>query len=248
MHSRTRSLWSAWSAWGQDTEWGETDARGRPLGNGCKIDRSTVSTGFPNLVFEEAAEMYHSGESKHAVFRAAYQAARELYIKIFVKGEEETHFNPATSVQHTEARILSVFADLGFLSESEVVRLFSASSKTLKLGKPTKLVIEDNTVLQGFPVGLRGAPAEELPSMRKIRVEFRVKNQIQETLMRPEHQIRKDQARELWALACDRQEAAAPAAVRPSARHSISTMEGLLAKAQEVEQASSRAGTASPRS
>ena len=183
--------------------------------------------------FPEAAELFH--DSKNVVFKAAYSSARDLFIQIN-KGERIQAFSPATHVRHTEARVLTVFVDLGFLTESEVTRLTQLSAKTLKLGKPTKLTIEDGSVLQGYPVSLRGVPATELPHIRKIRVEHRILNTLEETLMAPKDHIRQEQARELWQLACERQEEAAPSGVKAQSRHNLTSFEGIASKAAEIMQ------------
>ena len=186
------------------------------------------------MTFEEAASKMH--DSKEAMFRAAYFAAKEVYLRKISKKELGPSFLPETTVAHHEIRALTVFFDLGFLSEADVTRISQLSAKTLKIGKPTKLAIEDGSSLSGYPVNLRGVPSQEVPALRKLRVELRVQNVLEETLMKPDDQLRREQARELWDLACERQEDAAPTGVKPGSRGNMNSIEGILAKSAEILQ------------
>ena len=213
-------------------QWGQYDGRGRPLGPGCFVDMSTVAEGFPTMTFKQASEKYH--DKTNALFRPAYNAARAIKVKL-LKGESVTPVRPPSSVQNNTTRAVTVYVEMGFVTESDLIRLFKVGASALKMGKRVSLKIEDGTPLQGWLINLRGMPAAELASMRRVRIEHRAAINLQEKVLQAAQQIRAEQGADVWEVACGKQDqATAQGALSSKSRYSLPTLGSLQEKAQAV--------------
>ena len=98
--------------------------------------------------------------------------------------------------------MVSSYYEVGFLTESELVRYIGAGSKALGLGKPSTLQLEDGSgTLQGWHISLAGCPPHFVAAIRKIRVESSLSLAQYEILLSPLLQMRAEQAAETLCVA-----------------------------------------------
>ena len=194
----------------------------------------TAAEGFPKHSFSQLCSEYH--DKSKTVLRAAFAAAREAKQK--QNDGEEVTFEPPSNVTHSMSRVVKVSVQAAFLTESEVVKAFGVSSRTLRLGKPVPLQVEDASLAQGFLISMKGMPENVARAFRIVTTEFVSTNVLSETLMQAQRQIRKEQGTETWEVACSQQELQLPPSLKSTARHNMCTYEALLGRAQEIVEAS----------
>jgi hypothetical protein len=130
----------------QDKKWGETNARGDPVGDGCYICMAVISEGWPKLTWPEALERYNSGNASDKLFRVGVGLTSKHFEQLHADDNDDSPaFKPASSVDTTARTATQVFMDAGVLTEAELLReCKNVTVASLKGVKPRGSAIEKN--------------------------------------------------------------------------------------------------------
>ena len=210
-------------------KWGATDSKGEPVGDGCLLDMSTAVAGWPST-WEESSGRFHS----EPVFKAAFKAARAEKKRVMLT---ESKWNPPSGVVSTICRAREVYSKIGFLSESEVANLTGATAKALKL-TPGTVQLEDRPgeTLKGYYISLLGMPSKLRGAVRKIKLVWRIANQVDAYNLQPENQITQDQGLKLFHHMCDTAVETMDSALKTNNRSKLLSYEDMMQKATNLEQ------------
>ena len=169
----------------QGERWGNVDAAGASIGDGCLLCLSTASEGWPSDSWPELAKRFETDKTFKVAFKAAKAFRKNL-------GFDQV-WKPPSSVTSTICRVRSVYSEIGFITESELTKLCGVGSKALKL-KPGHIQLEDrNETLQGFYVSLFDIPSNFANGIRKIKLEWRTSTQHDTHRLSADRQIKQDQ-------------------------------------------------------
>ncbi len=187
----------------QDKKWGETNARGDPVGDGCYICMAVISEGWPKLTWPEALERYNSGNASDKLFRVGVGLTSKHFEQLHADDNDDSPaFKPASSVDTTARTATQVFMDAGVLTEAELLRecknVTVASLKGVKLQPVT---LEDGTETKGIIVTLKGLDLATILSMRKVRLYHDVSLSHREEILQPCMQIRQEQGMDIFEMA-----------------------------------------------
>ncbi|CAE8629750.1 unnamed protein product, partial [Polarella glacialis] len=153
-----------------------------------------------------------------------------------LKSETAVTLAPPSCVRHFSQARRVIYWEAGFVQESDVVRLTSHSSRGLKTGKVYTVDLEDGSVpMKGWQISLRGLPADELASLRKIRMETVIGVNHDEILLEQKTQLRQGQGVDLCQYARKKVVENDDAWVRSANRILLLTVEQLKRKAAQLD-------------
>lgn len=192
---------------------------------------TTALEGWPTETWPEFIVIYHSPEDK--VRKPAFKAARAVRKKL---GIMSFRWSPPSSVTSSVCRARKVFCDVGFLSESEVLKYFKVTAKQLGLTVSTLQLEDRRETLRGYYVSLAGVPANVVDALRRVRLSWKVKVQHSALRLQPEQQIRQEQGALLFQHFSDQQLDKADAKVHTVNRAKLVSFESLMDKGQNIMQ------------
>ena len=194
------------------------------------MDMATAVAAWPISSWEESSDRFH----KDPVFKAAFKAARAEKKKVM---QTESKWNPPSAVLSTICRSREVYTKVGFLSESEVANLTGSTAKALKLTAGT-VQLEDRPgeTLKGYYVSLLGMPSKLRGAVRKIKLVWRIANQVDAYNLEPQNQITQDQGLKLFHHVCDSAVETMDSALRTVNRSKLLTYDAMMDKAKNLEQ------------
>ena len=172
----------------QERKWAETDAKGRPIGQGCWVHVAVASQLFPDRDLLGLAEEYRESENPEVRFKM--DAASE----VLEKTKEIDVLLPASvSTQAREGH--EVYFEVAVVTNADLQRLTGMDDVT---GKKLNLV-ECNLNLEQhgacssvYFMSLRGCPLDELFSLRKVRVSASLATTLEEHHLRPSEMLSQD--------------------------------------------------------
>ena len=214
--------------------WGQYHNK-QPTGNLCYLDKCTLVEGWPQLSEDEAQKKYHSDAAWKGMFLGVQRVKKAQILNL----APPMKFPTPSEVEYTTARAISVYYEVGFVTESDITRITSMTAAALGLKKTnqTTVTVEDGTQVAGWIVSLEGVPSEELAAMRKLRLEQRVASQHSQLLLPRGKQLRQDQGIDMFNLISAKQlEDECPSSARPSSRGSVSSLAKLKRKAEGILQ------------
>lgn len=204
-------------------------------GDACKICKSVLVAGFPDVKWADAGRDFHDKSKKE--FKQQFLAAKAVWLKV----QEElgpAAFSPMSSVTVGNLQAVTTYYEAAFLTETDVVRLTGLASKALKLGNATTITLEDGvSTLNGFLVSLRGFNPSEAFGVRKIRFESKTEIKHAEHLLDASRQIRQGQGDALFRVAAAGQVDLLDSKMTPKNRVHLPDLEGLRKKATQIIEA-----------
>lgn len=211
-------------------KWGATDAKGEPVGDGCLLDMATAVAGWPESTWEVSSDRFHN----NPVFKAAFKAARAEKRRVM---QIESKWNPPSSVRSTICRCREVYSKVGFLSESEVANLTGSTAKALKL-TPGTVSLEDRPgeTLKGFYMSLHGMPPELRGAIRKIKLIWRIANQVDAYNLEPQNQITQDQPKKLFQRVCEKAVEGMDSGLRTVNKSKLLSYKAIMEKAKSLQE------------
>ena len=222
----------------QEGMWFDYDSKGNPLGAVCKLDGNTVMFGYPDSTIDAVAATYHSRDKESAMFKAGYHAARLIMGKIIERNALPSLL-PLSSVSASRAFEVTSYYELAFLTEGDLLKWTGCSSKSLRLGKPSTLQLEDGSggTISGWHLSMAGMPLDLLMSCRKVRISSNLTVIQSDELMRPDLQCRPEQAADTLKLALRTNHEGRATQERCSGRQHVKEFAALLDKADELKKA-----------
>jgi len=210
-------------------KWGATDAKGEPIGDGCLLDMATAVSGWPSSSWVESSSRFHS----EPVFKAAFKAARAEKKRVMLT---ESKWNPPSAVVSTICRAREVYSKIGFLSESEVAKLTGSTAKALKLtAGSVQLEDRPGEMLKGYYISLLGMPSKLRGAVRKIKLVWRISNQVDAYNLQPENQITQDQGLKLFHHMCDTAMETMDGGLKTVNRSKLISYDDMMDKAKNLE-------------
>ena len=143
-------------------------------------------------------------------------------------------WSPPSLVTSSVLRQREVYSKVGFLSESELVKVCGVSSKALKIS-PGQIMLEDrNEQLKGFYVSLLDCPEEVRKGIRKIKMTWAIRTEHQGLRLTPERQIRQEQGQLMFNYCVDQQLEKLDSGLKTVNRSKLPTVAELISRAQTL--------------
>jgi hypothetical protein len=177
----------------------------------------------PGLTWDDAVQKFNDIAEKY--FKGQMLVAIKIY-----DGEEVPTFGPLSRVTSDQSQGRMGFFDVGFLSDSECVRLTKLTSQKLKNATWT----EDGVDVKGTIVSLLGMPVDEIFAMRKVRIFQTIQLNLTEFLLSEEKNLRPEQGKELFNLASARDVANRVDGMKGVGRLRLPTLAALQDKADKI--------------
>ena len=138
-------------------------------------------------------------------FRVEINAGR-MVIQAAIKNDLIPKLLRCSTVSLGKSYQVETYWELGFLTESEVVKLCGVSSKSLKLGKPSTISAADGTgIVPGRYVSLLGLDPSMCNGTPRIRMSSQLTVSQDDKLLDPAWQIRAQQGQDILSYALTRQ-------------------------------------------
>ena len=196
-------------------------------GCGCLICENTNLAGWPGRSFGDAVKAYSDPLGK-----GAFDSARLIFLQ-----QEENIFQPASSVNFNQFQGSEVSFKVGFLSESDVVKVSELTPKALKQPEFDLMLEQIGCKLKGVFVHLRDCPDDVKKWMRVVKIYSRVEIQHCEHHMTPSDQVRQEQGDQLYRLLSDEKVTNDPPAFKALGRANLPTIPELIEKARKIIEA-----------
>ena len=163
-------------------------------------------------------------------FRVEINAGR-MVIQAAIKKDLIPKLLRCSTVSLRKSYPVETYWELGFLTESEVVKLFGVSSKSLKLGKPSTISAADGTgIVHGWYVSLLGLDPSMCNGIRRIRMSIQLTVSQDDKLLDPAWQIRAQQGQDILSYALTRQVEQRAGAEKCAGRLSQQALANLIAR------------------
>ena len=186
--------------------WDQYDAKGAPVGSGCRLDMQVLKLGYPHQTIEELVQIYHSKSEEGKQFRASFEAASRV-MNARLQAGSLPMILPESSVGYERSFVSEMFYEVAFITESDIAKIWPGmTSKLLRLPKAQQVLLEDGTGnLNGWHMQLWGIDPHVAQCLRRVRVSTKLAVTHGDLLMSPSTQVRPDQGPDVLALALSKQ-------------------------------------------
>ena len=185
--------------------WDQYDAKGLPIGSGCRLDMQVLKLGYPHQTIEELVELYHN-KVEGREFRASFEASQRVMGAKLQAGSLPMIL-PESSVGYERSFCSEMFYEVAFITEADIAKIWPGmTSKLLRLPKAQQVLLEDGTGnVNGWHMQLWGIEPHIAQCLRRVRVSTKLAVTHGDLLMSPSIQVRPDQGPDVLKLALSKQ-------------------------------------------
>ena len=219
----------------QDVEWGQTDAKGHPIGDGCLRCMTVACKYAPDLLWASIVVKIKSSLEADKQWTLGFFGACEMY-DLLGESHQNLAFAPASNVNSQTTYGIRIFQEIPLASDSDVLRLVGRSASSLKL-TPMKVKLEgDNSSFSNlYPLSMEGLTVNDILPMKRMMVFYDTAVEHEQDFVTPASQLFQEQGHRCFDFITDQHFQLRHPAAKLSGKPP--TVQDLKEKAQQIESA-----------